>query len=195
MTLGGLNMVETYVKNIEKVFLKANIKEINDGLVWYGLAREFCEDTGYKYNLPVWKVALMVAALSPRNKWKRNLKDTIDVINNGIDATCATFNTNKVKACKIFHAPTIKEGLEILGNGQKTRAFFFNIYNNNSSRVCVDSWACRIAQYGKDSPTKKGYRDLEKAYKIVAEKHGHVPMDVQAICWVTYRDRLSKEVA
>lgn len=186
-------MIQQYANNIEKVFLAANLAEVNQGVTWYGEAREFCEELGYKYNLPVWKVALMVSALSPRNKWGRNKKDTVDVIRNGLDATCATFNANKVKACKIFHAQSLKEGLDILGKGKKTRAFFMNIYNYNSNRVCVDSWACRIAKLGKDTPTVKQYRDLEKAYQLVAEKYGHVPMDVQAITWVAYRDRLSKE--
>jgi len=188
-------MIKQYAKNIEKVYLQANIKEVNDGLTWYGRAREFCEDAAFKYGLPVWKVALMVSALSPRNKWSRNKKDTLDVIRNGLDATCATFNSNKEKACKIFHASSLKEGLEILGNGQKTRAFFMNIYNYNSNKVCIDSWACRIAKLGKDSATNKQYKELERAYQLVADKYGHVPMDVQAITWVAYRDRLSKEVA
>ena len=188
-------MVEQFAKNIEKVYLQANTKEVNEGLTWYGRTREFCEDAAFKYNLPVWKVALMVSALSPRNKWSRNKQDTLDVIRNGLDATCATFNLNKEKACRIFHAASLKEGLDILGKGKKTRAFFMNIYNYNSNKVCVDSWACRIAKLGKDTPTVKQYRELEKAYRLVAAKYNHVPMDVQAITWVTYRDRLSKEVA
>lgn len=185
-------MIQQYASNIEKVLLLANTKEVNQGVTWYGRAREFCEEVASKYNLPIWKVALMVSALSPRNKWSRNKLDTISVIRHGLDASCATFNANKVKACKIFHAASLKEGLEILGNGLKTRAFFMNIYNYNSNKVCVDSWACRIAKLGKDTPTKKQYRELEKAYKIVADKYGHLPMDIQAITWLCYRDRLSK---
>lgn len=188
-------MIQVYANNIERVLLKANKKEQRDGVTWYGRAREFCEELAYEFNLPVWKVALMVSALSPRNKWSRNKIDTRSVILKGLDAKCATFNANKIKACEIFNSTTIKEGLEILGKGKKTRAFFMNIYNYNSNKVCIDSWACRIAKLGKDSPTVKQYRDLEKAYRMVANKYGYVPMDVQAVCWVAYRDRLSKEVA
>ena len=188
-------MIQQYANNIEKVLLLANTKEINQGVTWYGRAREFCEEVAFKYNLPIWKVVLIVSALSPRNKWSRNKLDAISVIRHGLDASCATFNNNKEKACKIFHAQSIKEGLEILGNGKKTRAFFMNIYNYNSNKVCIDSWACRVARLGKDVPTVKQYIELEKAYKIVADKHGYLPMDIQAICWVAYRDRLSKEVA
>lgn len=188
-------MIQLYVKNIETVYNAANKKEVNDGVTWYGRAREFCEALAYKHNLPIWKVALMVSALSPRNKWGRNKADTRAVILKGLDAKCATFHTNKEKACKIFHASSLTEGLEILGKGKKTRAFFMNIYNYNSNKVCIDSWACRIAKLGKDSPTVKQYIDLEKAYQIVAAKHGLVPMDLQAVTWVAYRDRLSKEVA
>ena len=177
----------SYENNIEEVFLKATSKDFQDGLTWYGRAREFCEEVGYKHKLPIWKVALMLSALSPRNKWSRNKQDVLNVIRDGLDAKCATFNANKIKACKIYHADFIKDGLEILGKGDKTNAFFFNIYNYNSNKVCVDSWACRIAKLGKDSPTKKQYRELQEAYRHVANKHGILPMDLQAICWIHFR--------
>lgn len=180
-------MIETYEKNIEEVFKSATLTDYNEGLTWYGEAREYCESLAYEYNLPVWKVAMIVSALSPRNKWSRNKQDARTLITKGLEGKYATFHTNRDKALKIFHTSFIKEARKELGKGQKTNAFFINIYNPNSNTVCVDSWACRIANYGKDTPTKKGYRDLVKAYQNVAARHGLVPMDLQAICWVAFR--------
>jgi hypothetical protein len=188
-------MIQTYRDNIEKVYLDSTKLDHKEGIAWYGIAREFCEEVAYRHNMPVWKVVLMLSALSPRNKWSRNKTDVLGVIKDGLDAKCSTFNANKEKACKIYHASFLSQGLDILGKGKKTRAFFYNIYNYNSNKVCVDSWACRVAQLGKDTPTVKQYRDLEEAYRLVATKYGLVPMDLQAITWVSFRRKTTTGAA
>lgn len=181
-----------YYKNIDRIFRQATSQDIKEGLAWYKEANEFCKTVAIVYDIPVWKVALVVSALSPRNKWNRNKQDTITAITKGIDGKYATFNTNRDKALNILNCNNIKEGLDILGKGQKTNAFFYNIYNTSSNVVTVDSWACRIAGYKKDTPTKKQYNVLSEAYKAVASKYNLLPSEVQAITWLCYRDRLSK---
>jgi len=176
-----------YSKNIENIFKQAKPYQIAQGKNWYRQANAFCEEISQSHNLPTWKVALIVSALSPRNKWHRNKLDAINLIEKQLDGKYSTFNSNRDKAINILGCENILQGLSLLGKGKKTRAFFFNIYNPKSKVVCVDSWACRIAGHPKDSPTPKQYDVISDAYKKVASKFNMTASELQAITWCVFR--------
>jgi hypothetical protein len=57
-------------------YQKASKNQKQAGLDWYVAAHEEGWRLAVKYRLPVKKVAGIMAALSPNNKWERNILDT-----------------------------------------------------------------------------------------------------------------------
>ena len=69
-----------YVKNILTVFQKASQEETSHGLEWYSNAHYTCNRMAIKYDLPLRIVVGVCAALSPTNRWERNLIDTDNML-------------------------------------------------------------------------------------------------------------------
>jgi len=188
-------MIDSMVKNINKVYKKATPYHKALGMTWYRRARGECEELSDKYKVEVWKVAAIVAALSPRNKWDRNLLDAETMLKKGLEGTYSTFGSNVRKAYKILNCNNIREALIIL-NGDKTKRFFINIYNKRSNKVTVDVWALRVAKLKdkkgniKNTVTKKQYESVEKAYQIAAKKNNLRPYELQAITWGILREAI-----
>ena len=59
--------------NLDHFFNLATNKQIRDGQSWYKNANLEANKIAKKHNLDVLKVSGVISALSPRNKWKRNL--------------------------------------------------------------------------------------------------------------------------
>ena len=64
------------VKNIIAMRRKAKPEDVAHGIAWYAEAYEQCRIMADRYDLPIYIVAGVVAALSPNNRWERNCKDT-----------------------------------------------------------------------------------------------------------------------
>lgn len=172
-------------KNLEHAFNNATTQDIEEGLTWYEQANEFCERIANKYNVEPFTVASVVSALSPRNKWDKNLLDAELVIKNhqkGISpekTSVSTFHRNKFKAFAIL------DGTEsITPESQKTYAFVKNISELSSDFVTVDVWHLR-ACFGKTmaSVGNLAYKQLENITKELAKESGFTPYQYQAIVW------------
>jgi hypothetical protein len=137
-----------------------------------------------------------MCALSPRNRWDRNLRDTITVLDAAANdrgtegLKCGTFRKNVDKAYRIA-----KTGDQSNLKGRKVESFLSNILDQDSSKVTVDVWAWRIAQgdikRNPESISEKEYGEADTAYQTVAAETGESPYVVQAVTWVTAR-RYSK---
>jgi hypothetical protein len=171
---------------IIKLIENCNIQDIDDGMVWYSNARRFCLELSIDYNIELFKVVGVLAALSPRNKWERNLIDCENILKYEALATVATFNPNKFKAIDILSATCDKEVIKIL-NGMKVTSFFKNIYYVNDFAVTVDMWAMRVVGF-EGNLTPKRYMIIEAAYIEAAKHYGIQPKEVQAISWVAFRN-------
>ncbi len=194
--------------NILAVFFTANPAELQHGSRWYPDALAACETIAQAYSLPVNTVAGVVAALSPNNKWSRNIIDADNICrlytSGGYDdaAQCkvSTFNGNKQKALQILSgiAP-----LEVLG-GLKVRAFHQCILGLDS--VCVDGHAFAIWK-GERIPTTKTPKISPKLYAAIASDYrnaastinavmgtAYTAAQVQAITWTAWH-RIAKELA
>jgi len=194
--------------NILAVFFTANAAELQHGSRWYPDALAACETIAQSYGLPVDTVAGVVAALSPNNKWQRNIIDADNVCRlytlGGYDdaARCkvSTFNGNKTKALRILSgiAP-----LEVLG-GLKVRAFYGCIMGNDS--VCIDGHAFAIWK-GERIPTTKTPKISPKLYDAISADYrkaantingilatSYSAAQVQAITWTTWH-RIARELA
>ena len=173
-------------KNLDKYFNLATDEQIADGLLWYKEANAFCIETAKRFNVSSSLVASVVSALSPRNKWKTNLKDTIsvlDAVSKGLgpnDIKVSTFHTNKFKAFALVNGQT-----EITSESRKTYSFVRNVGQLDPDRVTIDVWHLR-ACFGRTIETgvgKLAYDQLERLTINKAKKLGLKGFEYQAILW------------
>jgi hypothetical protein len=178
-------------KNLDTYFNMATEDEINHGMRWYVEANNFCVDAASIFGVDSLVVASVVSALSPRNKWATNLKDTITVLQavaNGLtanDVKVSTFHTNKFKAFALANGLT-----DITNDSRKTYSFVRNVGLLDDNRVTVDVWhlrACfnRTIEAGVG---KIAYDQLEKLTISKAKKLGLKGYEYQAIIWASIQN-------
>lgn len=183
------------VQNILSVLSKASAQEVTEGMNWYKDARAFCKKNAKEYNVSTEVVIACLSALSPRNKWKNNLRDCVTVLEavrsgqNPEDVSVCTFNRNKEKAFAI-----VREGKpSLVQMSNKTASFFDNIKYASSEAVTVDMHAYSI-YHGKVTPAKglndKEYAEVVEAYQEAAKIVGMKAYEVQAICWIQWRNSI-----
>lgn len=178
-------------ENLKYFYDKATEEDKASGKAWYYKAHEFCARNAVQYGYNIETVGAVVSALSPRNKWERNLIDAEAVLNavrNNIpeeEIKVCTFNSNKAKA---FNIARLKE--VISSDAMKTFAFLQNIVNLNPQYVTIDIWHQRAAfNKMKDIKLNKGvYLELEKLTIEEADKLGLKGFEYQAIIWESIRN-------
>lgn len=188
-------MEDVSAKNIIQVFEDAPTDLKEQGRLWYPRARKWCRVRADMYDRSVRTVAGVVSALSPRNRWERNLIDADQVLyayHNGLSMPwlkCATFSQNVHKAWDILW----KDDPSLAETSPKTRAFLDCIENEDTSAVVVDVWAYRVAHGNPDLKakgfTEKQYQVYEECYREAASELSEPVHEVQAVTWVTFRNR------
>tara|TARA_B100000963_G_scaffold29704_2_gene22083 strand:- start:3359 stop:3976 length:618 start_codon:yes stop_codon:yes gene_type:complete len=191
---------EKMIYNITSVYRDADCVQHNEGLVWYENAQKAAYLIAVKYDIAVYIAVAVIAALSPNNRWSRNLTNADALIGafvngDGIDAVkVSTYNKMKQKAWDILAARPDYDGAKRMLKGQKITSFFMDIMGEFN--VTIDGHARNIA-YGErvgltDDRTNIGvreYRALQAAYEAAAERLGLMPYQLQAITWRVWRDR------
>lgn len=181
------NQLAKVSKNLDYYFNLATNEQINEGLNWYKNANQFCKDQQEIFGIGSDVVASVVSALSPRNKWLTNLKDTVTVLNavkNGLgptDIKVSTFHTNKFKAFALALG-TVK----ITNESRKTYSFVCNVGNLDEDRATVDVWhlrACFNQTIG--ALGQLAYDQLERLTISKAKKLGLKGYEYQAIIWAS----------
>lgn len=172
-------------KNLDKYFNLSTDEQIAEGLLWYKEANTFCIETAKKFGTTSCLVASIVSALSPRNKWKTNLKDTLSVleaVSKGLgptDIKVSTFHTNKFKAFAIANGQT-----EITNDSRKTYSFVRNVGQLDADRVTIDVWHLRACFGQTMGPVGKlAYDQLESLTIRKAKRLGLKGFEYQAIIW------------
>lgn len=193
--------------NILAVFFAASHDEAIKGARWYPDALSFCCSVANATGLPISTVAGVTAALSPNNKWEKNMHDAdalcrafaAGTINDAAALKVSTFNKNKNKALRILAG---EPPLEILG-GLKVRAFYGCIMGDDA--VCIDghTYAIWLGQYVPTTKTPsispKLYQSISDAYRQAAATINGVTGDnytaaqIQAITWTVWQ-RIRREV-
>jgi len=186
-------------KNIIAIYKLAKPSEIKHGLTWYVNANSDCKEIAEKLELPLHIVIGVVSALSPNNKWERNVINAEDLCTafiNGQDMDSikvSTYHKMKEKAWSILETmPSYDETIEIL-NGKKIVSFFRNI-SGDETDITIDGHARNIYYNDKQGLTapntnikKNEYKDIQKAYARASKKLGIKAYELQAITWVTWR--------
>jgi hypothetical protein len=172
-------------RNLDKYFNLASESDIKSGLVWYQQANDICKDIAQKYGTSTFIASGVISALSPRNKWAKNIQDAYSVFeavkNNveAVDTKVSTFHTNKFKAFAIAQGK-----VTITSDSNKTFAFCENIAHLNEDFVTIDVWhlrACFDRTMG--SIGDLAYKKLQSITLSKAKKLGMRGFEYQAIIW------------
>lgn len=187
--------------NILAVFFKATDFESLQGAQWYSNAQSAALIMSERYRVSLEICAGVISALSPNNKWERNLIDadalirahSVGGINEASQTKVATYNANKNKALLILEG---KHALDVLG-GLKVRAFYDCIMGGDS--VCIDGHAYAIWK-GERIPTTKTptitpgvYNAISEDYRQTAAAVNNIlsaeysAAQIQAITWTVWK--------
>ena len=191
---------ERMIYNITSVYRDADETQHAEGLLWYSDAQKAAHNIAVKYDVPVYIVVAVIAALSPNNKWSRNIVNADALIGAFIrgdgllSVKVSTYHAMKRKAWDILMARPDYDGAKAMLKGQKITSFFCDIMGEFN--VTIDGHARNIA-YGErvsltDDRTNIGvreYRALQAAYEEAARRVGLMPYQLQAITWRVWRDR------
>ena len=176
------------IEQLREHFNNATNEQLHHGMHWYYKAHRICKRIALHTKTPLYKVVGVMSALSPRNKWERNISDTVDLIRRGKRAKVATYNANKYKALAILKADYPEE-VETLLNGTKIVSFYNNILRpSQTEHVTIDVWAMRSVNFTGNLSSKGAYRGIQEAYIEVANEVGIKPHEMQAIIWGVVRD-------
>ena len=191
---------EKMIYNIVSVYRDADEIQHAEGLLWYSDAQKAAHNIAVKYDIAVYIVAAVIAALSPNNKWARNIVNADALIGAFIrgdgllSVKVSTYHKMKQKAWDILAARPDYDGAKAMLKGQKITSFFMDIMGEFN--VTIDGHARNIA-YGErvgltDDRSNIGvreYRALQAAYQEAARRVGLMPYQLQAITWRVWRDR------
>ena len=192
-------MAQTNIDNIKAIFKLATAAERVDGSVWYAIAHDIAQTLADEYGVSLAQTIGVIAALSPRNKWNRNVIDAESLITafiadpeSAATVKVCTFGANKAKAIKTLnaHGADLDAVLAIL-SGPKLREFASCIAGLDD--VCIDGHAYCIWTGGrtglKDVPAigVKLRREIKADYRAAAADLGITPSACQAITWCAWR--------
>lgn len=191
---------EKMIYNICSVYNEADKTQHAEGLLWYSDAQKAAHDIAARHGVAVYIAVAVIAALSPNNKWSRNVTNADALIGafirgDGVDSVkVSTYHKMKAKAWDILAARPDYDGAKKMLKGQKITSFFMDIMGEFN--VTIDGHARNIA-YGErvgltDDRTNIGvreYRALQAAYEEAARRLGLMPYQLQAITWRVWRDR------
>jgi hypothetical protein len=187
------------VRNILKVYRQALPSEVESGTRWYADAQASAQRISDTHGVPLRISVGVIAALSPNNKWVRNIKDADNMVSvfcwGGGVASCnpSTYKSMRDKAWSILEQmPKTDDGVVDILNGQKIVSFFHNIMGHDT--CTIDGHAINIAR-GKRlgltdqsvSVSKSGYKELQEAYSKAAKRVGLKAYEIQAVTWVAWK--------
>ena len=192
-------------REIVAKFTLATSQEVQLGCDWYRSAFQIADRISDKYGLPTETVAGVIAALSPNNRWERNIIDAEALIKvwaaGGSDADilavkCCTYPVMRQKALDILKGSDIVKTL----NGPKIIEFFNCITNPMLNDVCIDGHAYSIwlgqRVIMKDVPNIKAKKlrsqiktDYRDATAFINDELNETftAATIQAITWVPHK--------
>lgn len=202
-----------FVDNILAVYAKSTEAERLSGWEWYESALTSCKKLAGVYDCRLSTVVGVVAALSPNNKWQRNIVNAEHLIHaymagEAVESVkVSTYHAMRNKAWDILTLGTdhdmkeadMRAAIVAKLRGQKITTFYQNIIGERGS-CTIDGHARNIAHNevlplaaGGFTIGKRAYKDLQAAYALAATKlttRKGVPMTtcaLQAITWVAWR--------
>ena len=192
-------------REIVAKFTLATSQEVQLGCDWYRSALNIAGRIADRYDMRIETVAGVIAALSPNNRWERNIIDAESIIKvwaaGGSDADvlavkCCTYPVMRQKALDILKGSDIVKTL----NGPKIIEFFNCITNPMLNDLCIDGHAYSIwlgqRVVMKDVPNIKAKKlrsqiktDYRDATAFINDElnENFTAATIQAITWVTHK--------
>jgi hypothetical protein len=183
------------------VYQLANAGERHYGARWYPDAFKVAQTLGEEFKLNAYTVAGVIASLSPRNKWERNIADASNLIKTyvtgGEDAATrckvCTFNSGKYKAIRILKENPIScATVRGILKGPKLTEFY-NCITGSLTDVCIDGHAYsvwlgdRVTLANVPKIGVKLRTQIKEDYRSAALHLGITPATIQAITWLAWR--------
>ena len=187
------------------MYMQATPVDRQEGTVWYNNAHDICKEISNFYMIPLSQVVGVVSALSPNNKWDRNIIDAENLIRAYLfeieyPKVC-TFGGQRDKAIMMLenNYDNPKNIARVL-HGNKTIAFYKGLATGGKcDEITVDGHAYNIWN-GYYTPLNKVpnisdklYAEVSKAYKDSTniinsnQEKQYSPNNIQAITWVCHR--------
>lgn len=185
--------------NILSVYHKAYDPQIEIGMQWYAKAHRLARDMSIQHKLKSYRYAAgILSVLSPAVNWERNIIDahTVCSAEDEDNIVVSTYGQFVKKALAIKHG-TDPDDVIKRKSAPKTWAFYQCISRPmNNLYVTIDRHAVAIAQGKRYGDTERSsflkrvgvYEAVSDAYREAAEQVGILPLQMQAVTWVTYRD-------
>ena len=176
-------------KNLDFFFNSATNAQIEAGKRWYYDVNQFCKELAKEFETTPLTVAQVISALSPRNKWRRNLIDckvVFQAIKDGKEPheiKVSTYHSNKFKAFDIA-----KNGKRIDASAPKTFNFLHNIAHLDKNALTIDVWHIRAIEKKNLAKTPIGIVAYDQVKELTirkAEKIGLDGFEYQAIIWLS----------
>ena len=192
-------------REIVAKFTLATSQEVQLGVDWYPSALDIANRIAVKYGVSAETAAGVIAALSPNNRWERNIVDAENIIKcwaaggtrtDMLNVKVCTYGKMKAKAVDIL---TLDAPITTILKGKKIIEFFNCITNPLLNDVCIDGHAYsvwfgqrltmkQVPNIGKNlrATIKTDYRDAT-AFINAELDEDFTPADIQAITWVTHK--------
>ena len=194
-------------REIVAKFTLATSQEVQLGVDWYPSALDIAGRIACKYDLRTETAAGVIAALSPNNRWERNVIDAEAIIKcwaaggtrtDMLNVKVCTYGKMKAKAVDILLAEDVLPIVEIL-NGKKIIEFFNCLTNPALNDVGIDGHAYsvwfgqrltmkEVPAIGKKlrAQIKTDYRDAAAFINDELDT-AYTAATIQAITWVTHK--------
>ena len=176
------------VSNVIAVWNRASDQRKIDGALWYEDARQIGRDLDRTFDLRDGSGAGILAALSPSTAWEVNVSEAWALCKSGWSRRQSKANNVKALAIRDGANPD-----DILG-GNKVKAFYACIVNNDAKRACIDRHAVAVyvGRHVTDAEQKglsrvDVYDRIAEAYQLAADQIGVSVEVVQAVTWVQWR--------
>jgi len=192
-------------RNILAVFALASRGEHVEGRSWYSRANAIACEIANEHGISVEQAAGCIAALSPSNRWERNIVDaenlvrafTIGGADEAMNVKVATYGKMKAKAIKCLEGSSSDREQQTILNGRKIVAFYRCIIGFGDT-VCVDGHAYsiwfgdRMTLANVPNIGKRLYQEITGDYieaaRILTESgNGITCFELQAVTWVAWR--------
>lgn len=178
---------EFMVQNVIGEWLSATSDQHMVGRAWYRTAHSIALMIA---DGDVVKGAGLLAALSPQTEWFLNIELAADAFENG--APSGHFADALRKARRILAG---EDPLDVLPMARKTGHFYRCIVDpTDAGAICIDRHAHDIAVGTRFGSASRGldargrYELIADTYREAARRLGELPLTVQAVTWVSWRE-------
>jgi len=161
-----------------------------EGRHWYENARVDVRDLARDYGVDAYKVAAVMAALSPQTRWWVNVRSTREMLeamylNREMPRTGSLYYANVIKAWDILIGNRPVESFRL---GTKTHEFWQNLAGNEYA-VTIDTWMLRVLECDAKSLSPKQYLRAKDCIARTAGFMAEVPAQFQAMLWIHTRGK------